>query len=232
MEAAARWIDHGGVRRVLDVGAGTGTVSFRWARRYPEAEVVALDANPAMTTQIASRTTDEHIKTMSRPLQDIGDDVGSVDLAWAASVFHELDDPAEAFSAMRRVIRPDGVLAIMEMDTPPHVLPVEHGGLELRLQELAHADAPGSDWTEALSAASFELLEKRTLTSDHELPADGVGGAYARAELRRLYHQSGDGLGAEQQHTLSRILHPDAAGQVLSSVHIRGTRSLWIARRL
>lgn len=231
LSAVAGHLDDGLVRRVLDVGAGTGAATFRLSARFPEAEVVALDSNPAMTERIAARIGDERVRTVDRPVSAMGLETGSVDLAWASSVFHEFDDPAGAFAALSRVIRPGGMLAVMEMDGPPRVLPDEYEELESRLRELARADAPGPEWTASFGAAGFELLEKRTLTSDQSLPADGVGGDYARAELRRLARHAARGLSVEQQASLSQILQPGAGAPPLPGVRIRGARSLWIARR-
>ncbi|MFZ2240876.1 MAG: class I SAM-dependent methyltransferase [Gordonia amarae] len=231
MDAAAAHVDGTGVHRVLDVGAGTGTGTFRWAHRYPKAEVIALDANPAMAATIEARVAGEHVRTLTRPVQELGIDADSIDLAWASSVFHEFDDPAVAFDVLSHVIRPGGLLAIMEMDAPPRLLPVEYDELESRLRALADADAPGPEWTARLGDSGFELLDKRTLVSDRELAWDGPGGDYARAELHRLAFHGSRGLNAEQQASLSRILNSGNGAPDRSGVHIRGTRSLWIARR-
>ncbi len=230
LDAVGGRID-GDVRRVLDVGAGTGAATFRLSARYPEAEVVALDADAAMTQRIAARVGEERIRTVNRPLLAMGLEAGSVDLAWASSVLHESDDPAAAFEALSEVIRPGGVLAVMEMDGPPRVLPDRYDELESRLRGLAGADAAPADWTASIGAAGFGLLERRTLVSDRELPADGVGGEYARAELRRLASHAADGMTAEQRASLSQILHPQPGAPLLPGVHVRGTRTLWIARR-
>lgn len=122
LDAVASHIHHDRVRRIMDVGAGTGAATFRLSARYPQAEVIALDANPAMT-QVAARVAGEHIRPITRPVLAMGLEAGSIDLAWASSVAHEFDNPVEWFKALSEVIRPDGVLAIM--DGPPACCP--HG---------------------------------------------------------------------------------------------------------
>lgn len=232
MDAVSAHVRPEDVHRVLDVGSGTGTGTFRWAARHPDADVIALDAQPAMAHRLADRAAREgtrRVSVVNRPVTATGLAPGSVDLAWASSVFHEIDEPARAFAELSDLLRPGGVLAIMEMDAPPRVLPDEHDASETRLRRLAHADAPSPDWTAPLAAAGFELLERRTLASDQELPADGPGGAYARAELGRLAHHSAAGLTTEETTLLSRLLADDSP--LLPTVRIRGTRSLWIARR-
>lgn len=232
LDAVASHVHHDRVRRIMDVGAGTGAATFRLSARYPQAEVIALDANPAMTQQVAARVAGEHIRPITRPVLAVGLEAGSIDLAWASSVAHEFDNPVESFKALSEVIRPDGVLAIMEMDGPPRVLPTRYDGLESRLRQLANADTPGPEWATFLAAAGFELLEKNTLVSDQQLPADGIGGDYARAELHRLALHATGSLNAEEKASLSQILESSTGTPSLPHVHIRGTRSLWIARHL
>lgn len=234
LDAVAAHIDPGGVRHVLDVGAGTGSATFRLSRRFVQARVTALDTSAARVQQIADRAARERatrISTLQRPLADTQLDPHSVDLAWASSVFHEFDRPAAAFTVLAELIRPGGVLAIMEMDSPPRLLPNPHGALEQRVRDLAHADAPQPEWSTTIRTSGFALIEKRTLHSDQLLPTDGPGGDYARAELHRLAAHAGvDPAGADSVQ-LSRILD-SRAGIGIPSVRISGTRSLWLARRL
>ena len=68
--------------------------------------------------------------------------------------------------------------------------------------------------------------------SDQQLPADGIGGDYARAELHRLALHAAGSLNAEEKASLSQILESSTGTPSLPHVHIRGTRSLWIARHL
>lgn len=234
LESVAGVIPADAVRSVLDVGAGTGAATFQLSSRYPEAEVIALDVSPAMTRRItahAVRVGNRRVRAVNRPLLASGLGTDSVDLAWASSVFHEFDDPARELSVLSGMIRPGGLLAIMEMDAPPRLLPDDYHELESQLRRLAHADLAPPEWADHLEAAGFDLLTKRTLASDQELPADGPGGAYARAELRRLARHAAAGLDADDNAALSQLLDAHPASTVLPRVRIRGSRSLWFARR-
>lgn len=234
LDAVAEHTHPGDVRHVLDVGAGTGSATFRLSHRFAQARITALDTSASRTQRIADRALREGatgVSTVHRPLSATKLAPRSVDLAWASSVFHEFDDPGAAFAVLADLIHPGGLLAIMEMDSPPWVLPDRHRALERRVRELAHADSPQPEWTASIRTSGFELIEKRTLSSDQMLPIDGPGGDYARAELQRLAAHAGPGLDTDDRAELSRIL--DARADIgASSVHIRGTRSLWLARRL
>lgn len=58
----------GSVARVVDVGAGTGAGTFALARRFPSAEVVALDRDPGMLELLRGRASaaclDDRVSTV------------------------------------------------------------------------------------------------------------------------------------------------------------------------
>lgn len=225
------------VRRVLDIGAGRGAATFRLSELYPDAEIIAVDVNPAMTRQIAHRaaeTGQSHVTTLNRPVETTSLDAGSVDLVWASSVIHEFSDPDQVLGVFAELLRPGGVLAVMEMDGPPRVLPEEpeeYGALERTLRHLSGADLPSPEWGGPITDAGLTLLEKRTLHSDQFFAWDGPGGDYARAELERLARHAAGGLDADQRSALAHIL-TDTGAPHPAEARIRGTRSLWIARHV
>jgi malonyl-CoA O-methyltransferase len=95
-------------RRVLD--AGSGPPRRELARRYPGAEVVALDFSRAMLQ--ASRFWFFQKKPLlvcgeleRLPLAD-----GSVDLVWSNMALHWVSEPLGAFREFRRVLAPGGLL--------------------------------------------------------------------------------------------------------------------------
>lgn len=233
LDAVATHMGSGIVRQVLDVGAGTGAATFRLSHRFAQAQVTALDSSASRAQRIADRAVREGaagVRALPRSLSETGLAPHSVDLAWASSVFHEFRDPIAAFAVLSALIRPGGVLAIMEMDSPPRVLPQQYHALEQRLRGRAHADAPQPEWSTSIRAAGFALLEKRTLSSDQNLAVDGPGGDYARAELQRLAARAGLPSTADDRVRLSRVLD-SSTGVGTPRVHIRGARSLWLARR-
>lgn len=125
-------------------------------------------------------------------------------------------------------------MAIMEMDTPTRVLPDQLGEFEDRLH-YAVGYTPAVDhpeWTSFLQAAGFELVERRQLTLDQQLPGAGIAGSYAALELRRVGHRGIDTLSEEDQTTYHRLVaHGAGAVEDLGILRIRSSRTLWLARR-
>lgn len=108
--------DHYGT--ILDVGCGTGTLLERLHDRAPQAHLWGIDASAGML-RVARSTLHgiavdlRHGTANHMPLAD-----GSVDLVTMASVLHYLRRPLVACTEARRVLRPAGILAIV--DYLPH----------------------------------------------------------------------------------------------------------------
>jgi methylase of polypeptide subunit release factors len=75
--------------RVVDVGAGTGTGTLALARRFPGAEVVAIDTSASMLERLAAAATAHGLTGRLRAVQADLDvawpEVGGIDVAWASS---------------------------------------------------------------------------------------------------------------------------------------------------
>lgn len=97
--------------RVLDLGAGTGQVSADLLRRYPQAQVLALDLAPAMLRRARKRG-----RFWRRPLCLAADAEalplrpGSIDLLVSNLTLPWLPDLDRAFAGFLRVLRPGGLV--------------------------------------------------------------------------------------------------------------------------
>ena len=221
---------------VFDIGAGTGTGTFALAAKYPTAQVLAIDVDADMLATVRSRAEHEQmgdrIGTAHLDVGDAGFDVGPADMIWSSNALHEVPDAAAAFGNMFRSLRRGGVLVVLEMESPPSVLPTEHQLLENALRAAAGADGPGPDWSSDIRTAGFDIVETRSVTSDQLLPADGPGGEYAVLELRRLLHHARPALTEKASAEIRALVTDLSRGhQLLTNVHIRGARTLWVARR-
>jgi demethylmenaquinone methyltransferase/2-methoxy-6-polyprenyl-1,4-benzoquinol methylase len=105
---------------VLDVGAGTGDLSFAAAGRG--ANVVAIDLSAGMLAVLARRATAgqrSRIQPMvgnaeSLPLPD-----DSVDRIVTGFMVRNVGDLGRAFVEFRRVLRPGGRAVVLELSHPP-----------------------------------------------------------------------------------------------------------------
>lgn len=102
-------------RRVLDMGTGTGHAGRELKRRYPTAEVIALDASLGMLR--AARRRRSWLRPFVRlcadaerlPLPD-----GSIDLILSNFMLH-WSDPDAVFAECRRVLTPRGFFSFTSL---------------------------------------------------------------------------------------------------------------------
>jgi ubiquinone/menaquinone biosynthesis C-methylase UbiE len=116
-EVLAAWLDvtskgtcKGEIRRILDVGCGTGRFSAPLAVRF-SADVIALDPSQRMLAAARQKATPQVRYVCAAgealPLRD-----RSIDMAFMSVVFHHFKDPARAVQECRRVLRPDGLVCL------------------------------------------------------------------------------------------------------------------------
>lgn len=107
-------------QRILDLGCSVGMSTFALQEIYPEAEITGLDLSPYFLT-VAQYNSEEQHRTVTwhhAAAESTGLPSGSFDLVSASLIFHELpSDAARAiFTEARRLLRPGGHLAIMDMN--------------------------------------------------------------------------------------------------------------------
>ncbi|MBU4216196.1 MAG: methyltransferase domain-containing protein [Actinobacteria bacterium] len=103
--------------RLLDVGAGPGTISIDLARYV--AQVVGVDASAQVVAQAQAAA---HEAGATNVRFEVGDayqlafDDDSFDVVHAHQVLQHLSDPVAALREMRRVTRPGGIVAVRDSD--------------------------------------------------------------------------------------------------------------------
>jgi SAM-dependent methyltransferase len=233
-------------RRILDLGAGTGTGTIALAQRFGSARVTALDVSEPMLARIRTKALDlglaQRVRTVRADLDADWPALEPVDLVWASLSLHELRDPGQALVQAFATLRPGGLMAVAEMDAHLRFLPEDLGmgepGLEARcLAALGgagqHAMPFGSDWGPSLARASFEPVDRRTFPIALAGPHAPATGRYARGWLRRVREAVEDRIGAEDLAVLATLLDDASPDGVLrrEDLLVRGSRTVWVARR-
>jgi SAM-dependent methyltransferase len=235
-------------RRILDLGSGTGTGALALARRFEEAEVIALDLSVPMLERLRDKArrlgVAGRIRTVRADLDAAWPAVGgTVDLAWASNSLHHVADPDRVLTAVFGAIRPGGLLIVAELESFPRFLPGDLGigrpGLEERCYAAlaeAHSDELphlGSDWGPRLTEAGFTVEAERRFTIDLTAPLPPAAGRYAQASLRRMRTALESRLSADDLATLDTLIDDHGPGSVLrrDDLTVRAVRSGWAARR-
>ena len=235
------------VRRILDLGSGTGSGAFALARRFPGAEVIAVDQSAGMLARLRSKAAGsglaDRVQTMEADLDGAWPVIEAVDLTWSSMALHHLADPGRGLAEIFAVLRPGGLLAVAEMTTWLRFLPDDIGlgrpGLEARcdaaLDELRGAELPylGADWGPLLTGAGFTGVAGQAFDLGLTAPLPPAAGRYALGSLRRTRGRLDGALDADDLATLDALTAEDGPHSVLhrQDLVIRGTRTLWTGTR-
>jgi ubiquinone/menaquinone biosynthesis C-methylase UbiE len=103
--------------RVLDLGAGVGVVSSAVATTLSRGEIILVDPQFEMLARARRRVVSRE-NVAARFLCAVAERVplrdASVDAVLMVTVLGEVDDAEQAFTEVRRVLRPGGLLSITE----------------------------------------------------------------------------------------------------------------------
>jgi len=100
----------------LDIGAGTGYITREVAAKAPGATVHALDIEPLMVEEMEGSKENTCILPQHMERDVLPFARTSLDGIWSITVFHELGDPVPLLHEIRRVLRPDGRLLIIDWE--------------------------------------------------------------------------------------------------------------------
>jgi ubiquinone/menaquinone biosynthesis C-methylase UbiE len=119
---------------ILDLGCSVGMSTFALQKVYPHAKITGLDLSPYFLAVAQYRSQQHHanINWIHAPAESTGLPDASFDLISIFLVCHELPQAAtrQIFAEARRLLRPGGHLAIMDMNPksevhkkmPPYIL--------------------------------------------------------------------------------------------------------------
>jgi ubiquinone/menaquinone biosynthesis C-methylase UbiE len=248
------WLPVGsGPRRIVDLGCGTGAGTFALLRRFPQAEVTAVDSSAAhlhrLREKAAAAGVADRVRAVTADL-DAAEwpDLGTPDLVWASASLHHMADPERALRRVHGLLAPGGLLAAVELAGFPRFLPADAPeaapGLEDRCHAVldrhhaAHLPHRDADWATLLTGAGFTVEDERTLAVDlkpgTDIPAgDDAVARYALGSLRRIRDGVAPELSPRDLAALDELLDPDGPRSLprRKDLGVRTTRTAWAARR-
>jgi ubiquinone/menaquinone biosynthesis C-methylase UbiE len=102
--------------KVADIGAGTGYLSVRIAKRVPDGKVFAVDIEPDMVRYLGERANREHLSVVV-PVQASADSPNlpePVDIALIVDTYHHMQNRVAYFKSLAKSLRPNGRIAIID----------------------------------------------------------------------------------------------------------------------
>jgi phospholipid N-methyltransferase len=117
---APLFLDFAGVadgERIIDVGCGTGSLTFLIPERADIAAIEAIDFEEQFIEALNQRNTDQRISARQGDACSIPFDENHFDRALSMLVLHFVPTPEHAVAEMLRVVRPGGIVAATVWDT-------------------------------------------------------------------------------------------------------------------
>jgi len=122
-------IERSGIKqgmRVLEVGCGSGAFVTFVARAVGKTgKVYALDIQPAMLRQLKAKLTRpenrdiKNIELIQASAYNLPFENNSLDLVYMITVLQEIPDRQKALAEIKRVLKPEGILAVTELLPDP-----------------------------------------------------------------------------------------------------------------
>ncbi len=132
---------------VADIGAGSGYMTVRMARRVgPSGKVYAEDIQPEMIALLKKRLQRERVTNVIPVLGAYDDPMlpaATIDLMLLVDVYHEFSEPVKMLSGMRAALKSGGRLVLLEYRKEDPTVPIrfEH---KMSVQEAkAEVEAAG-----------------------------------------------------------------------------------------
>jgi ubiquinone/menaquinone biosynthesis C-methylase UbiE len=106
---------------IADLGAGSGYFTFLLAQATGRAgKVYAIDVDEDMTRLVAQKAQDQRLANieviLARPDNPMLPE-RSTDLVFTANTYHHIEDRVRYFSELRRALRPQARVAVIEFDS-------------------------------------------------------------------------------------------------------------------
>lgn len=113
---------------VAEVGAGTGYVSLRMAKRVgPTGKVYANDIQPEMLDLLRQNAAKAGVTNLETVLGTVSDPklpVGRIDMLILVDVYHEFSEPQKMLEGIRAALKPDGHLVQLEYRKEDPAVPI------------------------------------------------------------------------------------------------------------
>lgn len=119
---AVKMIESRRPARLLDVATGTGDLAIKLARTMPECRVTGIDLSEGMLSvgreKVASAGLGDHIEFVQADCLALPFDDNSFDCVTVAYGVRNFERLVDGYREMARVLRPGGLLCVLELSTP------------------------------------------------------------------------------------------------------------------
>ncbi|WP_204987552.1 MULTISPECIES: class I SAM-dependent methyltransferase [Nitrosomonas] len=106
-------------KNLLDIGSGAGTITVDFARRLAPGQVTAVEITALALELTKAEVERQHLENVNFLVGDattLGLPDNSFDIVHAHQVLQHVGNPVQALREMRRICKPDGIVAVRDSD--------------------------------------------------------------------------------------------------------------------
>ena len=225
--------------RVLDLACGDGFYTSRIAERLGSGGfITGADISQAYLSE-ASVQASRHdgrakINFVGATVDQLPFPDDTFDLVWCAQSLYSLPDPVVAIGQMARVVRPGGLVAVLENDTLHQVLlpwpvslelPLRAAELRLFLEASRNSSKyyVGRRLPAILAAAGLEPLRMTTHAFDRQAPLGEAEQKLLQSYLEEVTERVAPYLNAALLHELGQLVDPGSPQHLLGLPYLTMT---------
>ena len=202
---------------VLDVGCGDGFFASLLA--CSEAQVIGVDSADAFL-QLARHNTQAqpNIRLVKGDARELPFDDASADVIWSGYSMHSYPDIPRCLNEFRRVLRPGGILAVLESDNVHSIMLSWPPDLELAVRQAEHQEIQDEDTyvgtyfprfaLDLLTKAGFEDCRPEYILIHRQGPANETLTEYVKLYLTDLLERTHDKLSDKMRSKFSLLASP------------------------
>jgi SAM-dependent methyltransferase len=218
--------------KVLDMACGSGFYSRLLARRVGAGgKVIAVDNDAAYLKLARARIDETHVakwvEYKQGDIKRLPFPDKTFDAVWCAQSLYSLPEPVKVLKELKRVVRPRGIVAILENDLLHHVLLPWPAGFEMRIRQAEYLSLKSQKKMAAkfylprrLSAIFAEagLIPDRKKTHAHtrHAPLGREAQIFLKYYLKRLKKDAFPFLSKEDQSFGRQLLNVDSPYYILN----------------
>ena len=207
--------------RVLDLACGDGYFTRLLSERNLNGETIGVD-NSSAYLQEAQRLSGNngHLQFQQADAYKLPFPDDSFDLVWCGHSLHSLAYTHQLLCEVRRVLRPGGILALVETDSLHHIILPWPVDMELAVHRAEHKWAGAqrgnrrrkyfSRWCSGLlQHAGLQLVQRRTIPVDRCAPLCEADHEFLARHLDDLWKRLGRLINQRYRERLKEYVVPE-----------------------
>lgn len=236
------------ISRIADLGCGPAVAAIQLAEVFETSHVVAVDSSPAVLERAADRVARhglaDRVELRSLDLDGNVASLGKFDLVWVALALHHAQDEPAALANFASLVRPGGLLCLLERAEPTAFHPSNDLGREglwarvesansawlRRTRDLRPGIADVEGYAPMLEQAKLELVDSRVVSDTAVASAGPALSVLLDKYIRTALRDSDSPLDQSDREALQRSIE-STEDVDWGETHATSSRTVFIAKQ-